>query len=674
MENLNSVFIGEATELLEDLEKALLQLEKDKQNKVGISEAFRIMHSLKGAANMFGFEAINSLTHDLETIYQAIRDSGASLDQRIFNVTLACLDHLRILLQNRVIRDPGLQRTHDELLKEIHEISSSIKTTKTEVSPSGAKQDSSATYYILFKPNAKALSNGTNTLYLVEELLSLGSGISLPFFEELPQWDILQPELSYTSFEVVLYTTKTEQDIREVFMFVEDESEIEITRLSDENLLHDSSKSEKLTAAHDFKKLGKEQILSSLSEKKSKTATVATELQRAKNSTSVRVSSERLDELMNLVSELVTTQAGLSLLAEKNNSPELTAVAETIEKITRRLRDNAFTMSLVPIENLAVRFQRLVRDLSKDLAKEIEFKTEGTETEIDKSIVEKLADPLMHLIRNGLDHGIESPEVRLRKGKQRKGTILFKAYYSGANVVIEVKDDGAGINLEKVRSKAISKGLISGDVELSEKEIINLIFLPGFSTSDKITDVSGRGVGMDVVRRNIVDIRGDVEVFSKEGEGSTCVITLPLTLSIIDGLLVKVGETDFVIPLSMVNKCHEVNSKQLESAYNHWITLDGQRTPYFYLRNRFNASTPTPEHSQAIEISSHWGSIGLIVDKIVGDYQAVLKPLGQPYRDQDEFSGATILGDGTVALVIDPIKLISKLNREDGQNIAGLKV
>lgn len=670
MENLISVFVSEANELLEDLEKALLQLEKDKQNKVGISEVFRIMHSLKGAANMFGFEAINQLTHDLETIYQAIRDNGVNLNQEIFNVTLKCLDHLKDLLNNRVIQDGSLQKTHDELLADIHRLSNHIKSAQVETVTTGLTNGGSyASYYILFKPNPKVLLNGTNTLYLVDELLSLGQGVSLPHFSESIAWSQLEADHSYTDFEVILYTDKSEQDILEVFMFVEAESVIEIAKLSDSNLLGEQKKVEHLKSAHQFKKVGKEHILSTLSAAESKTVAVTTDLQRTKSAANVRVSSERLDELMNLVSELVTTQASLSMLAERGTSPELTAVAETVEKITRRLRDNAFTMSLVPVENLVVRFQRLVRDLSKDLGKEIEFKAEGTETEIDKSIIEKLVDPLMHLIRNGLDHGIESPNERLKKGKPSKGTILFKSYYSGANVIIEVKDDGAGINVEKVRAKAISKGLISPDVELSEKEITNLIFLPGFSTSDKITGVSGRGVGMDVVRRNIADIRGDVEVFSKIGEGSTFVITLPLTLSIIDGLLVKVGNADYIIPLSLIRKCYEVSTNELASAYNHWITLDGDRTPYFYLRNRFKVKTEAPQHSQAIQIFSHWGNICLIVDRIVGDYQAVLKPLGRPYREQEEFSGATILGDGTVALVIDPIKLIGKLSREDGDKL-----
>jgi two-component system chemotaxis sensor kinase CheA len=661
MENLTSVFVGEATELLQDLEKALLQLEKDKGNKVGISEVFRIMHSLKGAANMFGFEAINDLTHNLESIYQSIRDQGTPLTLGIFNTTLVCLDHLRALLANPSLNDPALRNVHERLIGEIRQLSHGTNLHPLIKTDGGEPAASDATYYISFRPFQDILQNGTNTIYLVDELLTLGKGISLPYFESLPQWKDVDPGASYTHFEIVLSTDKPEQQLRDVFIFVEDEADIEILKLADTNLLNEESKDRLVLALNHKSRFGESRVRELLVPNQKKSAFEANTNQATKNVSNVRVSSERLDELMSLVSELVTTQGSLSLLAQKSNSSEMTAVAETVEKLTRRLRDNAFSMSLIPIENLIVRFQRLVRDMSKQLGKEVNFITAGTETEIDKSIIEKLADPIMHLIRNALDHGVESPEDRLRKGKARQGTILFKAYYSGANVIIEIQDDGAGINFQKVRQKAIEKNLISPEIELSEKEIVNLIFLPGFSTSDTITDVSGRGVGMDVVRRNIAAIRGEIDVDSRPGYGSTFTLKLPLTLSIIDGLLVKIGDADFVLPLSSVEKCYEVESSELADHYNHWITLDGERTPYFFLRNNFSSPGTAPQHSQIIKISSTLGQIGLVVDKIIGDHQAVLKPLGQPYKEQEEFSGATILGDGTVALVIDPLKLIHKL-------------
>jgi two-component system chemotaxis sensor kinase CheA len=286
------------------------------------------------------------------------------------------------------------------------------------------------------------------------------------------------------------------------------------------------------------------------------------------------------------------------------------------------------------------------------------------ETKIDKSIIEKLNDPILHILRNSIDHGIESPDERLKSGKATRGMVKIKSYYSGASVVIEISDDGAGLNLQKIKEKAVKQGLLDSNTPLSEKELTDLIFVPGFSTAAAVTGVSGRGVGMDVVKRNISDIRGEIEISTSAGKGTTFIIKLPLTLSILDGLLVKIGETDFVLPLSSVAKCYEVETKKLESSYNQWITLDGKRTPFLYLRKDFGIEENKPAFSQIINVPFNGSHVGLAVDKIEGEYQAVLKPLGQYYQHQDEFSGATILGNGTAALVLDTNKLIRKLTND----------
>lgn len=664
IDNIRATFIAEAQELITDLEKSLLNLEQDPKNKESISTVFRSMHSLKGSASMFGFESISALTHNLETIYESIRDGKSILTHSILSVTFNSLDHLKRLLDDSEMKNKELKNTHISLLKDIESLLAESKNTETNtaLSPSSEKAAVENTYYIFFKPIDKILHNGTNTLYLIEDMMALGEGISLPFFQSMPLFAELQADLSYTGFEIVLSTNKTEEVIHEVFMFVESECELVIHKISEGNLLNEEAK-EKLNKEINFSFMGEDKIISILipATKSSSTASVAAKVQQIKNVSNVRVSSERLDEFMNMVSELVTIQASLSLHAQKNESPQLLTIAENVEKITRRLRDNAFTMSLIPIESLVIRYQRLVRDLSLELKKDVVFKTEGTETEIDKSIIEKLTDPLLHLLRNSLDHGIESPEVRVSKGKPKQGVLLLKSYYSGANVIIEISDDGAGLNLEKIRAKAISKGLIAHDAIMSEKELINLIFTAGFSTAEQLTGVSGRGVGMDVVRRNISDIRGDIEVNTKENKGTTFKIRLPLTLSIIDGLLVRIGETDFILPLSSVDKCYEVETKILEESFNQWVTLEGQRTPYLFLRRDFNIANTAPSLSQVIKIAYEGGHVGLAVDRIVGEYQAVLKPLGELYLEQDEFSGSTILGDGVVALVMDPNRLIKKL-------------
>jgi two-component system chemotaxis sensor kinase CheA len=379
---------------------------------------------------------------------------------------------------------------------------------------------------------------------------------------------------------------------------------------------------------------------------------------------SIRVSSEKLDSLMNLVSELVTTQARLSLFAEQNNIAELTGISENVQKLSRQLRDTAFSIVLIPIEHMLTRFQRLVRDLSNDLKKDVIFITEGAETELDKTIIESLSDPLMHIIRNSLDHGIEETQERIKKGKPKQGKITLKAFYSGANVHIRITDDGAGIDPEQIREKAISKGIIPPDKKLSNKEILDLVFLPGFSTAKKVTDVSGRGVGMDVVKRKIADIRGEVEIESELGVGTTIVIKLPLTLSIIDGLLVKVEDIHYVLPLSAVDKIYAVERKDLYNKFNNIVVLEGKQVPYFSVRKEFELSESTQDIEQVIVVNFEDNHVGLIVDYVVGEYQAVLKPLGRHYKKQEMISGATILGDGSIALVLDInkiIKLFSKI-------------
>jgi two-component system chemotaxis sensor kinase CheA len=370
---------------------------------------------------------------------------------------------------------------------------------------------------------------------------------------------------------------------------------------------------------------------------------------------------------MNLVSELVTNQASLSLQAENSKLPEMISIAENMEKVTRQLRDNVFDICLIPLDTIMIRFQRLVRDLSTELNKDIELVTEGTETELDKNIIESLADPIMHILRNSLDHGIESREERLLLGKPEKGKIILKAFYSGMNVYIQIQDDGKGIDTDKIKKKAISSGLISADAILDEKEVFDLLFTAGFSTAERVTDVSGRGVGMDVVKRKISDIRGSVEIDSRINEGTTITIKLPLTLSIIDGLLVKINNTFFVIQLPVVDKVYEIKTADLLRKSNRQIPLDGELIPCLYLREEFNMAGDSPERSKIILVKYNDQRIGLSVDEIIGEYQAVLKPLDKLFSRQDFVSGAAILGDGTVALVLDTNLIVDMYDKENGE-------
>ncbi len=670
MENLHAIFMTEAQELITEFEKSLLILDSDLSNKDGIASVFRTIHTLKGSASMFGFDNLSQLTHIIESIYDLIRNDKMLLTQNILSITLKSSDHLKKILDDPDLKNKSVKKEHQQLLLSLESISNqNIEIPQETITIQEVKIEQYATYYLLFIPNKDILINGTNTLYLFDDLIALGEGITLPYFNQMPGLKDIIPDLSYTCFETILYTNKGEDQIREVFMFVESFSHLFINKISDNNLLKNRKTVANLEKAHNYAEpFGEEKILSILLE------TVKVEQDKAeerisslKNTNNVRVSSERLDELMNHVSELVTTQASLSLLSENLSIPELKTLAEGIEKITRRLRDTAFSMSLVPIESLVVRYQRLVRDLSRELKKDVIFLTEGTETEIEKSIIERLTEILLHVIRNSLDHGIESDETRLRLGKPAQGTLMLKSYYLGANVIIEISDDGAGINTERLRVKAEERGLITSGAILNKKELLNLIFHPGLSTANEVSDISGRGVGMDVVKRRIAEINGDIEVDSTPNKGTKVTIKLPPSLSIMDGLLLQVHNTYFILPLSIVEQIYGITYRDVNKDNNNLIVLAGEMIPYFLVRNEFDYERYNENNQllQAVVVKFENQKVALIIDKVIGEYQAVLKPIGKLFKKQDFISGVSILGDGTVAIVLDPGRIVRRFVTEN---------
>lgn len=688
MDTFKKKFVEEAVEHINDLEKSLLLLEQSPDNKEIIEKVFRSMHSLKGGGAMFGFERISEFTHDLETVYDQVRNGKMSVSTDLLSLTLASVDHLKSLLNEDNELSGVAKVNHASLLEQITRLANGNYPKNAEIQSNKSDNaeemieyadladtsdentiDSKTTYYISFTPNEDIFDNGTNPLYLIDELTTLGQILAIPVMNKLPDFSVLKPDNCFTRWEILLSTNSQINDISDVFIFVEDNCQLEINKLSNINLLANKSFVSKVkelqnnneeigfhTLQHIINQIDSTNQQIARSEGKKSFIPVG----KDSSISSIRVSSDKLDQLMNLVSELVTTQARLSLYAENEGIPELIAIAENVQKLSRQLRDNAFSIVLIPIENMLTRFQRLVRDLSNELNKDVIFISEGAETELDKTVIENITDPLMHILRNSLDHGIEDPEVRIKFGKPRQGTIKLSAFYSGANVHIQVKDDGAGIDPDKIRKKAVNMGLISPDANLSRKEIIDLIFQPGFSTASRITDVSGRGVGMDVVRRKIADIRGEVEIDSQVGLGTTITFKLPLTLSIIDGLLVKIDDTHFIIPLSAVEKIYAVEHSQLVNRFNSLVVLDGEQVPFFHLREEFGLEYSSDPIQQVVVIKFEDKKVGLVVDYVIGEYQAVLKPLGKHYKKQEIISGATILGDGTVALVFDTNKTVKK--------------
>ena len=379
----------------------------------------------------------------------------------------------------------------------------------------------------------------------------------------------------------------------------------------------------------------------------------------ADTSSTIRVPAARLDRLVNMVGELVTVQSRLSQLAAQVNDADLVLVAEEVERLTAELRDNTMSIRMLPIGNTFSNFKRLVRDLSEELGKRIDLVTEGAETELDKTVIEKLNDPLIHLIRNSIDHGIESPAVREQKGKPKAGTIRLTAEHAGAHVLIAIIDDGAGIDAEAIRRKAIEKNIISADDNLTEKELYALIFAPGFSMAKTITNVSGRGVGMDIVKKGIDGLNGSITITSNINVGTTITLKLPLTMAIIDGLLVRIAESFFVLPLSSIEECVELTREDVAQSFGRNIVhIRGEVVPYIPLRERFGISGESPAIEQVIINRVGEERFGLVVDQVIGQHQTVIKNLGNFYKQIKEVSGATILGDGTVALIIDITQLV----------------
>lgn len=693
MDRHAEVFKEEAGDLLVELESSLLEMEKNPNDEELIARIFRAMHTIKGSGAMFGFDDVAAFTHDVENIYDLVRNGKLSATKNLVDLTLAACDQIRRMIEGAKDID---RAAIEELSASFKEFISATDMKNTEdvpqpsQIPDGEEADEKAvTYRILFKPNTDIFANGTNLTPLLNELRDLDdSCIVTALTDEIPLLDELEPEGCYTYWNIVLTTKRGINAIKDVFIFVEDDSElkIEIIDHGDEDepeykklgeiLIEkgEAGKDEIDKALGGRKKIGEllveagivaaDKVESALAEQQH-VKEIREKRQSAEAAATIRVPAERLDILVNLVGEMVTVQSRLSQISSVINNSDLILVAEEVERLITELRDNTMSIRMLPIGNTFSKFKRLVRDLSAELGKKIALITEGEETELDKTVIEKLNDPLVHLIRNSIDHGIETPKLRELAGKPEEGTLKLIAEHSGANVLIHIIDDGAGIDTEKIRQKAIEKGLIHQEDSLSEKELYNLIFAPGFSMAKKITNISGRGVGMDVVKKGIDALGGALEINSKKNEGTTITLKLPLTLAIIDGLLVQIGEAFFVLPLSAIEECVELTREDIRKMHGRHMThIRGEVVPYIPLRERFRLAGEPPAIEQIIITRTGDERIGLVVDQVIGQHQTVIKTMGKFYRDIKEISGATILGDGTVALIIDIGQLTEAAIRE----------
>ncbi len=701
----SEVFKEEAYELLGELEEALLELEEQPTDTDLIGRVFRAMHTIKGSGAMFGFDEIATFTHEVETVFDAVREGRLEVTGELINLTLSARDLIREML-DASDGGEGVEKEKTEAV--VAGLRRLLPTTSTSTSESqandsgenrrdnetsaGGSADRSATYRVRFKPAKEIFAMGSNPLLLLDELRSLGECVVVAQTDQVPGLEEIDPEACYISWDIVLTTTRGENAIRDVFIFVEDDCELRIDLLDDPDIQEDEAYKrfgEILVERGDIapdavnealnrqKRLGDILVEQGVVDKGKVEAALAEQEQVRKarqkrqateNASSIRVSAEKLDGLVNLVGELVIVQARLSQLAAGGDSPTLLALGEELEHLTAELRDSALGIRMLPIGTTFSKFKRLVRDLSGELGKEVDLTTDGAETELDKTVIERLNDPLVHIIRNSIDHGIEPPDVRTGAGKPRRGRVHLSASHSGANVVIRIVDDGAGMDADAIREKAVEKGLIPPDGDLSEKDLFGLIFAPGFSTAKTVTGVSGRGVGMDVVKRNIEALRGSIDVSSTRGQGSEITIKLPLTLAIIEGLQVAVGDDRFVLPLALVEECIELSRSDVARAHGrHMVNVRNELVPYIRLREWFGIHGTVPEIEQVVITESDGDRVGLVVDNVIGEHQTVIKNLGAMYRNVEGISGATIQGDGTVALILDVPRLIRGVEREQSR-------
>ncbi len=684
-------FFEESLGLIDRLEKDLLELENQPGNTEIIESIFRAMHTIKGVSGMYGFDFICEFTHSLESLYQAIRDNKRSFNKEIFDITFASIDHIRKLLSDEKLADPLNTINHNNLMSDTNNILEKVLYTTgnnnilmSQDNPE-LKKEAVSTWHIMLQLDEKIYFRGINLVSIFKELSRLGQ-------YQIIRLDYLSDDISDV-WSIVLISSVSIIEIHDVFLFVEDNCLI--TKLSEKDLFVEKIPVEESYAKYektilDYIENPKESVTHTpeeLSEKKSPEdiqkdlieIKANEDLQKDSINTTenkqiiykrISVDSSKLDNLMYLVSELITVNSELLLSTKHNTFDPIRPYLEKVDALSKLFRNNTLEIRLVPLSDTILRFQRLIRDLSRQLGKKIELITHGTDTELDKTTIDQLNEPLMHIIRNCIDHGIEVPEKRLKSGKPEKGIIKISANQSGNYVVISVEDDGSGIDTERVRLKAIEKGILKVTDKPSQQEIFELIFLPGFSTAESLTEVSGRGVGMDIVRKKIIDLRGDISVNSEKGVGTSFTLKIQQSITIIDSLLFKVEDSFFIVPLAEIMICSIAVAEDIEKRNNTaTLPFNDQLIPFIDLRKKLHIEGTYNKKIIVVIIRNNDHLMALLTDKIVGEHQAVLKPLGKSFRNQEYITSASQLGDGNLAFMINTNKLF-KVNELTKQKIA----
>lgn len=679
LSQFQQTFIEESLEGLDDMEHNLLHLEVGAVDNEQINSIFRAAHSIKGGSATFGFEHVSNFTHVLETLLDEMRDGKRDVTSEAVDVLLQSVDILRsmiVALQNESSYDEALA---DEIHSKLNSILNGESTVaKDELSlPSERKTDlqnvETGAWEILFTPHAGMMQTGNDPVRMFRELEAMGQLTAEINPEGVPDYSNYVPENSYFSWRLILQTAQKKSEIEEVFAWVEDECDLTIRPY------HKGLESDVKTAqpiSREIKATNAVTNVAQLNEKKSSVEKKSdSTTKKAAESASIRVSIDKVDALINMVGELVITQSMLNQFAENEvvtaeQIEQLRSGLSQLERNTRELQESVMSIRMLPISFIFSRFPRMVHDLSNKLGKKIELVMSGEGTELDKTVMEKIGDPLVHLVRNAIDHGIESPDTRRKIGKSETGLVNLNAFHQGGNIVIEIKDNGAGLNKEKLLAKAREKGLVRPDESLAEEQIFQLIFMPGFSTAEIVSDVSGRGVGMDVVKKNIVSLGGNIEIESVKGEGTTFRVRLPLTLAILDGQTVRVGNEVYIIPLVSIMESIQIKKEmvRLVGGEMEVFKLRDQYLPIIRLHEVFGIEGAVNEFEQGLLVVVEGGGqrVGLFVDELLGQQQVVIKSLETNFRKMAGNSGATILGDGSVAIIIDIPGLIKLASIQDG--------
>lgn len=670
MDDMTAIFREEVRDLLESLERGLLDLKSRPEDMGLVNQVFRDLHTVKGSGAMFGFSELAAFIHEFETVFDQVRSGNLAIGPELLRLALAAKDEIPGLVEGeadpegrRVAILSGLQGLlgGGPVAAEAEVVAAPGEAGAGEADAGEAVAPGEGVMRLSFRLSGAALAMGARPEIVLDELRGLGAVAVEADLADVPPLDRLDVEACAIGWKMVLPATVTAAQVEEVFLFVDAEWSLEGAATEAAPAVAEAAPVAAAKAAPVAAgAVAKPEV-------KVEAKVEAKADAKSDAGATIRVPAERLDALMDAVGELVTAEARLTQLARDLRDPALIATAEQITRLAGGLRDATMTMRMVPMRSLVGRFRRLVLDLSDKLGKPVEFRVTGEDTELDKTVIEKLADPLVHVLRNALDHGMELPDARVAAGKPREGLVELVAEHAGAEVLIKVRDDGKGMDPAKLREKAIAKGIITPEAQMTEAQIFALIFEPGFSTAEAVTDLSGRGVGMDVVRRTIDALRGTIQIDSALGRGTTVTLRLPLTLAIIEGLQIEVAGEQYILPMPNVQEIVELPPEKVEpSRTEDFLDVRGGFVPFLRLRQLFDcAGEPGPGQNVVI-VRAGDARVGIVVDRIIGTNQTVIKQMSKLHSGVRALSGATLLGNGSIALILDVGHLVG-MSRQQGE-------